>query len=146
MTTVSAGCSDSYQIRRLCCTDLNTSDTNLGYVMDENFPQAKRKTDNRSFRINSDVLAGLEEEAGRKKVSVNTLVNQLLADYINVGRHRLRLGSLSLSISAFKLMIGALSDEDISKMAAISGRNIPRAYASSKWGTENADNVMSFIK
>ncbi|MGA2199538.1 MAG: hypothetical protein ABSG45_06340 [Nitrososphaerales archaeon] len=114
--------------------------------MEENFPPRKRKTENRSFRISSEVLEGLEDEAERKKVSVNTLVNQLLADYINVRRHRLRLGSLSMSVTAFKLIIAATSDQDIIGAGATAGRSVPRAYASSKWGEESAKNVMSFIK
>jgi predicted HicB family RNase H-like nuclease len=42
--------------------------------MEENFASPKRKAENRSFRIDSGTLTGLEDEAARKKVSVNTLV------------------------------------------------------------------------
>jgi hypothetical protein len=118
----------------------------MSQLMEENFPPRKRKTENRSFRINSDVLKGLEDEAERKKVSVNTLVGQLLADYINVGRHRIRLGTLSMSTSAFKLIIAATSDQDIVEAGAVAGRSVPRAYVSTKWGEETTKNLMSFIR
>ncbi len=114
--------------------------------MEETNPPRKRKTENRSFRIDSEVLRGLEEEAGRKQVSVNTLVNQLLADYIDVGRHRKRLGTVALSISAFELIIAAASDADIVQAGTMSGRNVPRAYALSKWGRDNPQYVLSFIR
>jgi predicted DNA-binding ribbon-helix-helix protein len=109
-------------------------------------PSVRRKTENRSFRIESAVLQGLEEEARRKKVSVNTFVNQLLANYIDVGRHRLRVGTVSLSTSAFKLLINELSDEYLMKAGKESGKSIPRAYASSKWGQDSTPNLLSFIR
>ncbi len=114
--------------------------------MEENFTPQKRKTENRSFRIDSAVLLGLEEEAARKKVSVNTLVNQLLADYIDVGRHRKRLGTISLSISAFERILAATSDEDIIAAGAASGHSVPKAYALGKWGHESVPNVLTFIR
>jgi hypothetical protein len=106
----------------------------------------KRKTENRSFRIDGAVLTGLEEEARRKKVSVNTLVNQLLADYIDVGRHRIRLGTVSMSSTAFKMIIGAISDSDLVLAAVGAGKSTPRAYASEKWGQTSGPNVLTFIK
>jgi hypothetical protein len=114
--------------------------------MEENFASQKRKTENRSFRIDSGTLKGLEDEAARKKVSVNTLVNQLLADYIEVGRHRKRLGTVSLSVSAFEHVLAAASDEDITRAGRVSGHSVPKAYALSKWGVESVPNVLSFIR
>jgi hypothetical protein len=114
--------------------------------MEENNAPQKRKTENRSFRIDGSTLQGLEEEAARKKVSVNTLVNQLLADYIDVGRHRKRLGTVSLSVSAFEHILAAASDDDISQAGRVSGHSVPKAYALSKWGVESVPNVLSFIR
>jgi len=114
--------------------------------MEENFASQKRKTENRSFRIDSGTLKGLEDEAARKKVSVNTLVNQLLADYIEVGRHRKRLGTVSLSVSAFEHVLAAASDEDITRAGRVSGHSVPKAYALSKWGVESVPNVLNFIR
>jgi len=88
----------------------------------------------------------LEEEAARKKVSVNTLVNQLLANYIDVGRHRQRLGTISLSASAFKLIISTETDDEVIKAAQVAGKSIPRAYAASKWGHESVANILAFIR
>jgi hypothetical protein len=73
-------------------------------------------------------------------------VNQLLADYIEVGRHRLRVGTISLSTSAFKLLVNEVSDEYLAKAGREAGRSIPRAYASSKWGQDSAPNLLHFIR
>ncbi len=91
-------------------------------------------------------MQGLEDEARRKKVSVNTFVNQLLADYIDVGRHRLRVGTISLSTSAFRLFIKELGDEYLAQAGKEAGKSIPRAYASSKWGQASAPNLLNFIR
>ncbi|MGA2666415.1 MAG: hypothetical protein ABSF83_15875 [Nitrososphaerales archaeon] len=114
--------------------------------MEEEVSLPKRKTENRSFRIDSGVLSGLEEEAQRKKVSVNTLVNQLLADYIEVERHRKRLGTVEISASAFQLLLATASEEDIARAGGSSGPSVLKAYMLSKWGHQSVPNIFRFIR
>jgi len=114
--------------------------------MEEEVSLPKRRTENRSFRIDSGVLSGLEEEAGRKKVSVNTLVNQLLAEYIEVERHRKRLGTVEISASAFLLLLATASEEDIRRAGSVSGPSVVKAYMLSKWGHESVPNILKFIR
>jgi predicted HicB family RNase H-like nuclease len=45
------------------------------------------KTVTRSFRISEGVFLALEEEAKKRNISLNTLVNQLFLSYANFDRH-----------------------------------------------------------
>ncbi|MDG6925903.1 MAG: hypothetical protein JRN09_05070 [Nitrososphaerota archaeon] len=115
-------------------------------MLREDTPPRKKKTENRSFRLDSSTLAGLEQEAERKKVSVNTLVSQILAHYVEVDRQWERLGLISVQSNTFKIIFDAVSEQGLLEAAAWGGANIPKAYVLSKWGALTVDNLMLFIK
>jgi hypothetical protein len=106
----------------------------------------KKKTENRSFRLDAATLSGLEQQAQRKKVSVNTLVSQVLTDYVETGLQWDRLGTMSLEANTFKILFEAVSEQGLLEAAAWGGANIPKAYVLSKWGALSIDNLINFIK
>jgi hypothetical protein len=106
----------------------------------------KKKTENRSFRLNASTLKGLEQQADRKKVSVNTLVSQVLAEYVEIGVQWERLGTISIQANVFKIMFDSASEHGLLEAAAWGGANIPKAYVLSKWGTLSIENLMHYIK
>jgi hypothetical protein len=115
-------------------------------LLEEDLKPRKRKTENRSFRLDATVLEGLEDEAARKKVSVNTLVSQLLANYVETDRHTRRIGDVNMNANVFKLLFNAVSEKGLLEAAAWGGANVPKAYVLSKWGTLTLDHLMSYIK
>ena len=54
-------------------------------------------TDTVSFRINSNLRAGLEDEAKKNRTSLNTLVSQVLSRYADWWRYAGRLGLIPVS-------------------------------------------------
>jgi len=106
----------------------------------------RKKTENRSFRLDASTLAGLEQQAERKKVSVNTLVSQVLADHVETGVQWERLGTISFQANTFKILFDAVSEQGLLEAAAWGGANIPKAYVLSKWGTLSIDHLISYIK
>lgn len=106
----------------------------------------KRKTENRSFRLDASTLSGLEEEAERKKVSVNTLVSQILTRYIESDRQWERLGVIKIQSNTFKVLFDQLGEAGLLEAAAWGGANIPKAYVLSKWGALTLDNLIEFVK
>jgi hypothetical protein len=52
------------------------------------------KTVTKSFRISESAFLALEEEAKKRNISVNTLVNQLFMCYANFDRYLERHGSI----------------------------------------------------
>jgi hypothetical protein len=99
----------------------------------------------KSFRINEKALIGLEEEADRQRVSVNTLVNQLLISYSEFGQYLSRIGALELSRKTFQEILDAVSEEDIIRAGQTAGKSAPNAYISSKWGRVTLNTVIEFI-
>lgn len=106
----------------------------------------KKKTENRSFRLDASTLSGLEKQAERKKISVNTLVSQVLTDYVERRMQWERLGEMSLQANTFKILFDAVSEQGLLEAAAWAGSNIPKAYVLSKWGTLSIENLVSFIR
>jgi hypothetical protein len=62
-----------------------------------------RKTVTRSFRIDEAALGALEEEAGRRNVSVNTFLNQQILSFANFDRFFMRLGLVKLSANTAEI-------------------------------------------
>lgn len=106
----------------------------------------KKKTENRSFRLDASTLTGLEQEAERKKVSVNTLVSQILAHYVQIDRQWERLGRVNIQANTFKILFDSVGEKGLVEAAAWGGANIPKAYVLSKFGSLSIENLVEFIK
>ena len=65
------------------------------------------KTVTRSFRINESAFLALEEEAKKRNISLNTLVNQLFLSYANFDRYFQSLGMLKMSKVTFRKILKA---------------------------------------
>jgi hypothetical protein len=119
---------------------------NIAHLLEGDQVPRKRKTENRSFRLDASTLGGLEQQAERKKVSVNTLVSQILTDYVETSVHWDRLGTMTIQSNVFKLLFDAVSEKGLLESAAWGGANIPKAYVLNKWGSLSVDNLMNYIK
>jgi hypothetical protein len=75
------------------------------------------KTVTRSFRINESAFLALEEEAKKRNISLNTLVNQLFISYANFDRYFQRLGMLKMSKVAFRKILKAAPDNELVESA-----------------------------
>lgn len=65
------------------------------------------KTVTRSFRINESAFLTLQEEAKKRNISVNTLVNQLFLSYANFDQYFQRLGMLKMSEFQFTKILSS---------------------------------------
>jgi hypothetical protein len=75
----------------------------------------------KSFRVNEDALGALQDEADRKSVSINTLVNQLFLDYSEFGRFSQGINALQLSRKTFAEILNSVSDEDLVRAGRTAG-------------------------
>jgi len=75
------------------------------------------KTVTRSFRINESAFLALEEEAKKRNISLNTVVNQLILSYANFDRYFQRLGMLKMSKVTFRKILKAAADKEIVELA-----------------------------
>jgi len=75
------------------------------------------KTVTRSFRINESAFLALEEEAKKRNISLNAVVNQLILSYANFDRYFQRLGMLKMSKVTFRKILKAAADKEIVELA-----------------------------
>jgi hypothetical protein len=81
-------------------------------------PPSKKRTKTRSFYIDERLLASLKKVAGSRGVSVNSLVINLLDDYVDNSVNAEAFGYISFPAVAWVELIGALDEEQRSKLAS----------------------------
>jgi predicted DNA-binding ribbon-helix-helix protein len=106
----------------------------------------KENTVTRSFRVSESAFKALEEDAARRNVSLNTLVNQLLIEHTNWGRFLDKTGAIRISKSAFIRLLNGSADEAISEAARLSGLDHPRAVILAKHGVLSLKTVLDYIR
>jgi len=107
---------------------------------------ARGKTVTRSFRIDEGVLAALEEEAAKRSISVNTLLNQQLLAFANFDRFHARLDLVKLTGSSLQKLLEAASDEKIAEAAVVEALDTPRSIILSKYGQVTFETTLEYIK
>ena len=103
------------------------------------------KTVAKSFRVNEKALEALQEEAERYRISVNTLVNQLLLDYSEFGRFLQRVNAIRMSRKTFVEILNAVPEDSLVKSAQTAGKSAPIALIASKYGKVTVNTVLGFI-
>ncbi len=108
--------------------------------------QKTKKTSTVSFRINKEYDEALRAEAEEKKVSMNTLVNQIFGEYVDWNKYVKRFGTIILSREAFKLLLESLDDDKIRTLAVDIATKAPREFILFKWKEIYQSHVIGFIK
>jgi hypothetical protein len=67
----------------------------------------------------------LEDDAARRNVSVNTLVNQLFLMHTAFGRFRDQIGEIRLSRPTFCRLLNACPDKALMEASQFSGKYVP---------------------
>ncbi len=106
----------------------------------------KKKSSTISFRIDENYLVSLREESQEKKVSLNTLANQIFGDYVEWQRYVERFGIIAMSKDAFRYILDSLDDTKIIELATTIGQIAPKEFIIFKWKNLNSENLLKFIK
>jgi len=88
----------------------------------------------------------IQEEARRQKVSVNTLLNQLVLTYANYDLPMKRFRMIKLPASSFRHILQAATNEAIIEAGNSTGKDVPKTYIISKWGELTVENALSYLK
>ncbi len=100
-----------------------------------------KKTKTFSFRLYEDLLYDLKREANSRRVSVNTLANQILARYTEWGRHASKFGFVPIA----RPFIKAMKDVESVNIAANEGKQIFKdivLFIEGKYDKESLINVI----
>jgi hypothetical protein len=104
------------------------------------------KTVTRSFRINESAFLALEEEARKRNISLNTLVNQLFLSFANFDRSFQKFGMLKISNVAYRRTLNAVPDDDIIETAREVAQNSARVVLLTRYGTLSLAGVLEYLK
>jgi len=106
----------------------------------------REKTVTRSFRISQSAFKALEEDAARRNITLNTLVNQLFLAHTNLGRFLDKLGSIRIARPSFTQLLNACSDEAIIEVARSVALDSPRAMILAKHGVLSLSTVLDYVR
>lgn len=108
-------------------------------------PTPKRKTVTRSFRVDQQALEIIEQDASKKKISANTLVNQLILSYASY-EHFLQHPMVKLGSAFHEAVVGRLSDADAISAGKQLAENQGRIAILSRWGAISVEGVLSDLR
>jgi len=106
----------------------------------------RERTVTRSFRISESAFKALEEDAARRNISVNTLVNQLLLAHTNLGRFLDRFGTIRMARPSFTGLLKACSDESIVEVAQSIAPDTSKTIILAKYGALSLRTVLDYIR
>ncbi len=106
----------------------------------------RRKTSTVSFRIDKRYDQILRVEAEEKRITLNTLVNQVFGEYVEWHRYVKQFGTIILSKDAFKLFLDNLENDKIINIAIEIATRAPKEFILFKWKEINQSNLIDFIK
>lgn len=105
-----------------------------------------KKTSTITFRIDEEYEKELRKEAEEKRISLNTLANQIFGDHVELERYVKKFGVVLMSKGGFKSLLDALDEKNIINYAASIGSKEPKDFILFKWKELNPQTVSEFIK
>jgi len=106
----------------------------------------KDKTVTRTFRISEGAFNALQDEAKRQKISMNTLVNQVILSYANFDRYVKKFHLLKISRPTFKKVLEAAPEDAIIQAGKAAGSDVPRFFILAKAGGLSLQGVLDHLR
>ena len=105
-----------------------------------------KKSSTITFRIDQEIDIALRSLAEEKKISLNTLANQILGNYLQLELYMEKFGVLMMSKDTFRILLSTIDEKDLIKVALEAGSSEPKEFILFKWKEINSDIVTKFIK
>lgn len=116
------------------------------YNMKTTIPHAKSsKLVHSSFRIDEHVIKALEKEAQKRGISLSSLVNKTLKDYVTSEMHFEDLGFILVSKDFLRKIFSRVDDKDIAEIGKEFGLTIAREYVAYFYPQVNGDTLVEFL-
>ena len=105
-----------------------------------------KKTISATFRIDEDIHDVMQADARTRRVSVNTLVNQLFDFYANSDRFMGELGLVRITAPNFKRFLDAVPQDKLAALGEAAGKDLGKAYMLAKHGEVNLSSVLDYVQ
>jgi hypothetical protein len=99
----------------------------------------------RTFRIDADVMRGLEDEAKKQGATVNGLTCRILRKYVHVGTKLEQFQILSLPKNDLLGLLNSIDDKAIAKLSATMGKNTAREITLQLYGDLTVKTYLQFL-
>jgi hypothetical protein len=110
-------------------------------------PERKKKeTTTLTFRINKEFEKTLREESKIKRISLNTLADQIFGEYVEWHRYSEKFGTIIMSRDAFKMLLDSLNEKEIVDLAIKIAEKAPKEFILFKWKKITPQYVINFLK
>lgn len=93
-----------------------------------------------SFRIEPKTLKGMERASIEDNITLNTLVNHVLAEYLSWERPSLKSGWIAIKNEVVKAMMNKLEDKEIQRLAVDAAREVTKDTLLSMTGSYDLKN------
>jgi len=105
-----------------------------------------KKTSTITFRIDEQYEKSLRLEAEEKKISLNTLANQIFGEHVEFGQFMKKFGMIEMSKGSFKELLDAIDEKNIINFAKSIGSKEPKDFILFKWTEISPKTISEFIK
>jgi len=104
------------------------------------------KTVTRSFRINESAFSAIEEEAKKRNISVNSLVNQLFLSFANFDRYFQKFGMTKISKVSYRKTLRSVPDAEVTELAREVAQNSGKVVILARYGTMSLKGLQDWLK
>lgn len=104
------------------------------------------KTVTRSFRMSETAFLALEDEATKRNISLNTLVNQLFLSFANFDRYFQRFGMLKISKVSYRKTLKSVQDKEIAELAKEVAQNSGKVTILARYGAISLKGVLDWLR
>jgi hypothetical protein len=108
--------------------------------------ETPKKTTSATFRIDEYAYEIMQQDARMMKISVNTLVNQLLDLYVNSDRFMNEAGLVRITKPNFKQFLEVAPKDELAHIGESAGKNLGKTAILAKRGTMSLATVLEYIQ
>jgi hypothetical protein len=106
---------------------------------------ARKKTVLRTLRITEELDELLQKDARSKGISVNALLSMVMTRYAEWDRFNEKFGVITLKKESFRMIISAISDEDIARISQELGSRVPSQFVLFWFKKASLDNYLKYV-
>ena len=104
-----------------------------------------RLTKTTTFRIDENHNKELKIIANENQISTNTLVNQIIGNYVTIEKPLKQFGIIVSSTDLFLELIKYIKDEELKKIGKKIGSTEPKEFIQFKWNIITRGTVLEFL-
>jgi len=104
------------------------------------------KTKTTTFRIDEDYDIELRKIAEENQISVNSLINQIIGNYVLIERPMKQYGSITSSVDLFLEFISNLDTKTLEEIGTKIGTKEPKEFIQFKWNEVTRGTVLEFLQ